>query len=128
MAREIKFRATLKGKVVAYIRISPDEDGNLHTLWSPDNVGGWILSEPPKHDNLDIDTGLKDKNGKEIYEWDIIQRWNGGYGPIEYRGDKFVVVFDDPRHPGYCEGLLSYIYPREGEVIGNIYQNPELLK
>jgi len=66
-------------------------------------------------------TGLKDKNGKEIYEGDIVKR-----------REVYIVVFD------FCAWMLQRIgeparfylnrHPTtEWEVIGNIYENPELL-
>lgn len=73
-------------------------------------------------------TGLKDKNDKEIYEGDIIKGkyWLSGkyyrfIGEIEYVGSGF-------RAKGVKQykGIASEFNPTF-EVIGNVYENPELL-
>lgn len=62
-------------------------------------------------------TGLHDKNGKEIYEGDVIK---GSYreGKIHYRNGAF-----------YCfdEILYESVNEDEVKVIGNVYENPELI-
>lgn len=65
-------------------------------------------------------TGLIDKNKKEIYEGDIIQKENKNY----------IVTWDDGsfgifRNGDWADYLLGHC--GSSEVIGNIYENPELL-
>ena len=57
-------------------------------------------------------TGLHDKNGKEIYEGDILH-WGGVTFPI---------IIDD------CKDQLCRTLANNGEVIANIYENPEQLE
>jgi len=120
MSREIKFRAwTMRFKIkwqLVYF--------SLKTLLDGFGDEAPFLSED-EYPYLDEDnpimqfTGLHDKNGKEIYEGDIIEGlhdfgpggWDKRLGKIEWKGD------------GYWMH-----YWKDYEVIGNIYENPELLK
>ena len=67
-------------------------------------------------------TGLHDKNGKEIYEGDILKGTFYGFPMPEY--DYVFQIYWDEKEKGF---MASYFEPSECEVIGNIYDNPELL-
>ena len=67
-------------------------------------------------------TGLKDKNGKEIYEGDILRDDRDEIRIVEWR------VGEDDEVRNYIAGFWLFYEPDEYEVIGNIYENPELIK
>lgn len=71
-------------------------------------------------------TGRKDKNGKEIFEGDILGTKDGLLnGVVEYRADLGMFVNSLIRYNNF-ERLCSIAGDRE--IIGNIYENPELLE
>jgi uncharacterized phage protein (TIGR01671 family) len=64
-------------------------------------------------------TGMNDKNGKEIYEGDIVRYW-GGVAPIEYNMFGFAIKETNDEYFDINE-------PDKIEVIGNIYENDNLI-
>lgn len=71
-------------------------------------------------------TGLKDKNGKEIFEGDILGTKDGLLnGVVEYRSDLGMWTNSLIRYNNF-ERLCNIAGDRE--IIGNIYENPEILE
>lgn len=113
--------------------------GNLH-IRKHDEYGdcAYIIgfTQNPSSTIVDINTigqftGLHDKNGKEIYEGDIIRysldggRKDIGYIGFHARSASFRVIAE---HTDYGIGNRGELHELNLEVIGNIYDNPELLK
>lgn len=76
-------------------------------------------------------TGLKDKNGVEVFEGDIVIAWSQGVKgafEIKRRIDGLWLLY-----PAWKDGQFWYLSPTEDgretiEIIGNIYENPDLLE
>ena len=72
--------------------------------------------------------GLKDKNGTEIYEGDIIKYSHKAVGEIKREVRyKYGMYGIEGRHEG-TQIPFANILGSEREVVGNIYENPELLE
>ena len=76
-------------------------------------------------------TGLKDRNGKEIFDGDIVVAWSQGYravGEVKQRIDGLWIMY-----PAYQKGKMWGLCPNPKgdtsiEIIGNIHDNYELLE
>lgn len=129
MAREIKFRAWVNGFLPAQSGMFYGLDLYRNTISGGyDRIGVWrnnnryhFKSEEEPFELMQY-TGLKDKNGVEIYEGDIL-KWL----PEWYETDDSVNV--PVRWVEQVAGFNGEATDKEIiEVIGNIYENPELLR
>ena len=137
--REIKFRAWNKHHrilcKVATLILPPSEHPGVVT-----DLDIIIFKEKMEKENLlpywpmvDIElmqfTGLRDKNGKEIYEGDVLRTGMRREDPsgwtvefVEYRNGEYVLTGKT------LESMQMQKDQELREVIGNIWENPELLK
>ena len=122
--REIKFRVWDKLKQIwSNYKIN---DGTVYFM--DKNTGVWYGSYNKRYKDFNLMqyTGLKDKNNKEIYEGDILSDGNNekpykvifenGSFRAEFEGDFEEYSFD-----------LIDVVAQGCEVVGNIYENSELL-
>ena len=108
-------------------RIRFNDEGNITTVL----FEGKILGVNTHVDEIKLmqSTGLVDKNGKEIFEGDILDyngrkalvRWHGSYASFIYR-------FADELQKRNSEWKPLYLAYMKCEIIGNIYENRELLE
>ena len=117
--REIKIR---------YVFRSPDEKIKTFILDISDIEGGvlcpWVTIDPALVARNQY-TGLKDKSGKEIYEDDLCEDGHGDIYQIDWTGCGRRIAKCGAK-PMACD--IPRKIRETFEVIGNIYENPDLLK
>lgn len=137
MNREMKFRVWSKRiKRMWYPKFALFEGGCIYSY----NEDYELLDDAMNgRDTLDEDDivmqyiGLNDKNGKEIYDGDIIKMKIYYHNSGETKIHRYKVIWKDI----WCSWALSRLdgcqsnrlyFDETYEVIGNIYENPELLE
>lgn len=95
---------------------------------------GWNMQY--EFDGLMQYTGLKDKHGKEIYEGDLCKSYNGYIQEVVWKDNSWMYKMKvNKKYQG--EAYVEIVYSSMGdtshrnfgdEIIGNIYENPELVE
>ena len=124
MNREIKFRAWDKEANSWY------DDSNQHLVINLDGTltncwNGELMEDYTERIILIPFTGLKDKNGVEIYEGDIVECFNDGLSEVLFRKGSFGTLTYTSRGVDFY--TFNEVYGA-CEIIGNIYENPEWLE
>lgn len=122
MEREIKFRAL----DAAYNKMYHSDE--YITRADPTGLSAFFMVH--RNDEMQQFTGLRDKNGKEIYEGDVVEEGTVIFNKDESR--KLIVEFREseacfsfkeiPNSAALC------VYAKYCDVIGNIHENPDLLR
>lgn len=134
----VKYRYLFKGKTCNGKWVS----GFLHckeNKWYISNKAGSPFAYEVRPDTICQCTGLKDKNGKLIWENDVIKyHFGNAYAQIRYGAYQscfdnqktehigFYVDWSESRN--YRKDLGYWINMVNAEVVGNIFDNPELIK
>jgi len=101
--------------------ITEDKEGDFSIIYQTEPV---IEKFPVYTDTVSQYTGLTDKNGKKIFEGDIVKLASVlSTGVVTYHLYKFMVDDIDDGMQNYSSDMWE-----ECKVIGNIFDNPELLK
>jgi uncharacterized phage protein (TIGR01671 family) len=147
MKREIKFQIIYANQIDGYERLI-EKDGHIFWQWmclemNPANSEKWISGVYPKQYKYIRRqfTGLTDKNGKEIYEGDILISKYGDKKPFEILFGEYQTYEEkvgskstsigfywnetDGEQVGFGKSIDGNMDAYE--VIGNVFENPELI-
>ena len=106
-------------------------DKEFNQYWTDEAIkenAAWLLfPDNDNIENIEIEQciGIKDKNGKPVFEGDILSDYDGFKFLVRWNALELKYVFI-PISKNNSEDLD--IYPNECELVGNIHENEELLR
>jgi uncharacterized phage protein (TIGR01671 family) len=127
MKRKIKFRVFTNGRMEYNVGLR--EDGTPYKAIPSE----YYELEKDKDFSKDVPlmqfTERKDKNGQDIYESDVVEfnERGGGIGEVRIIGGKWKIYYSDVSDT-YHNKPDNLMPIKDLEVVGNIYENPRLLK
>ena len=128
--REIKFRAWDR-ELEEWTNYSISNiNGNIIDFYNKE-AGFWESDREGERFILCQYTGLKDKTGKEIYEGDIVREIGDDYTPVYTKGIYMALNIEQLKYPEEHRQFstqFNVVWKNGCEILGNIYENPELLK
>ena len=119
-----KYRNKMNYKVMVGNCDTDDENWTCPIIWIEEEKD-WLHFDD--YECIMQSTGLKDKNGKEIFEGDIVLVLDSTYTVFydNERGSYRLKPHDDRWNVDY---MSNFSHGGNFEVVGNIYENPELLE
>ena len=128
MSREIKFRAWLKEeKKIVNVETIDFTDKSIQYLEKSEIINAYLLRRVSFDDvELMQYTGIKDKNGKEVYEGDIVilnDAEEENRCVVKYKYGSYILIDGDLR-----VDLSNVESHKFLEVVGNIYENKNLME
>ena len=103
------------------VRRSDIKDARMMIIEDFQQIGDW-RDMAQCLENCGQFIGLKDKNGKDIYEGDIIKTINNNFGVIVKKDHCFEVTVSENQSSLYRADWIE-----QSEILGNIFDNPNLI-
>jgi uncharacterized phage protein (TIGR01671 family) len=128
MSREIKFRAWDKADKKWLFGYEYANLGGFSLIGEVTLMGELNSVRLERWNDVEIMqySGLKDKNGVEVYEGDIVRYQHNIY-EVRWRNGCFEMYGKSPSDPYHAVRDCKHSTTKLSEVIGNIYENPELI-